>query len=207
MVQRAGGILMACGLLAASFGLGGWVVSSRNHRYQATGPVPQVGIPKGRIAQLPSSTGKSAVAAPVRLVIPAIGVSTKLIRLGMTIGHAMQVPSTPYVAGWFTGSARPGAMGPAVIAGHIDSYQGPGIFFRLSQMRPGERAYVIAANRTVAIFRVTAVRTYAKDHFPRAKVYGPSPDSELRLITCGGTFDYTTRQYLSNVVVYAELIT
>jgi sortase (surface protein transpeptidase) len=199
-------VLMACGLLACAFGLGGWFVASRNHGYHAA-PAQSVAIPHGRIAQLPSPNGKSDVTRPVRLVIPAIGVSTRLIRLGLSAQRTMQVPPTPYVAGWFTGSPRPGAMGPSVIAGHIDSYRGPGVFFRLGDMRPGERAYVIGANRTVAIFKVTAVRTYAKSRFPRAKVYGPAPAAELRLITCGGSFDYTTRQYLSNVVVYAVLIT
>jgi sortase (surface protein transpeptidase) len=90
-----------------------------------------------------------------------------------------------------------------VIAGHIDSYAGPGVFFRLSELAPGDRVYVRRTDGTLAVFRVTAVRLYAKDKFPTQAVYGPTPDAELRLITCGGTFDYQTRSYLSNTVVYA----
>jgi sortase (surface protein transpeptidase) len=133
-------------------------------------------------------------------------VSTKLTRLGLTSSRALQVPPTPYVAGWFTGSPRPGAIGSSVIAGHIDSYQGPGVFFRLHDLRRGQDAYVIGADHKVAKFRVTAVRSYVKTRFPIARVYGPVPDPELRLVTCGGSFDYATRQYLSNVVVYAVLV-
>jgi sortase (surface protein transpeptidase) len=130
-------------------------------------------------------------------------VQTRLIHLGLTSAGALQVPSTTAVAGWFTGSPRPGAIGPAVIAGHIDSHVGPGVFFRLSRLRPGDRVYVRRADGTLAVFRVTAVQSYAKDRFPSLAVYGPTPDAELRLITCGGTFDPQLRSYLSNTVVYA----
>jgi sortase (surface protein transpeptidase) len=121
----------------------------------------------------------------------------------VTATGALQVPSSTSVAGWYTGSPRPGAIGSAVIAGHIDSYLGPGVFFELSRLRPGDRVYVRRADGTLAVFRVTAVRSYVKDHFPTQAVYGPTPDAELRLITCGGTFDPAVRSYLSNTVVYA----
>jgi sortase (surface protein transpeptidase) len=146
------------------------------------------------------------VARPVSLVIPAIGVSTPLVRLGLTATGALQVPSSTAVAGWYTGSARPGAIGSAVIAGHIDSVTGPGVFFRLRLLHRGERVYVRRANGSVAVFGVTAVHTYLKTQFPTEAVYGPEPDAQLRLITCGGTFDYATGHYLSNIIVYASLI-
>jgi sortase (surface protein transpeptidase) len=146
------------------------------------------------------------VARPAALVIPAIGVSAPLVRLGLTATGALQVPSTTSVAGWYTGSARPGAIGSAVIAGHIDSVSGPGVFFRLRALRPGNRVYVRRANGSVAVFEVTAVQSYLKTRFPTDAVYGPEPDAQLRLITCGGTFDYATGHYLSNVIVYATLV-
>jgi sortase (surface protein transpeptidase) len=90
-----------------------------------------------------------------------------------------------------------------VIAGHIDSRVGPGVFFHLSQLRPGDHVYVRRADGSLAVFRVTAVQSYAKDRFPTLAVYGPTPDAELRLITCGGTFDPQLGSYLSNTVVYA----
>jgi LPXTG-site transpeptidase (sortase) family protein len=130
-------------------------------------------------------------------------VQTKLTDLGVTASGALQVPSSTQVAGWYARGPRPGAIGSAVIAGHIDSSNGRGVFFSLARLRPGDRVYVRRTDGTLALFRVTAVRSYAKQHFPTLAVYGPVPDAELRLITCGGTFDPATRSYLSNVVVYA----
>jgi sortase (surface protein transpeptidase) len=132
-------------------------------------------------------------------------VHTRLIRLGLTSAGALQVPASFTVAGWYTGSPRPGATGSAVIAGHIDSYRGPGVFFRLRELKPGELIYVQRAHSSLAVFKVTAVQEYLKSKFPTDAVYGPVPDAELRLITCGGTFDTQTGHYLSNVVVFATL--
>jgi hypothetical protein len=202
-------MLVACGVLATALGLGGWVLASRIDGPRSAGPVPKVAVPRAPAGHEPSLLrygGRVRVARPVRLVIPAIGVSTRLTRLGLTTAHTLQVPASPAVAGWYTGSPRPGAIGSSVIAGHIDSHSGPGVFFRLRHLRPGERVYVVRADHTVAVFLVTAVRSYPKDRFPGAAVYGPVPDAELRLITCGGLFDHATGSYLSNVVVYTILI-
>jgi hypothetical protein len=81
------------------------------------------------------------------------------------------------------------------------------VFFRLSELRPGNRVFVLRADRTTVAFRVIAVRTYLKDRFPTRDVYGPTPDAELRLITCGGAFDAGTGHYLSNIIVYATQVT
>ena len=93
-----------------------------------------------------------------------------------------------------------------MIVGHIDSLTGPGVFCRLSELRLGNRVYVLREDGTTVAFRVSAVRTYRKDHFPARDVYGPTPDAELRLTTCGGDFDAATGHYLSNVVVYATAL-
>jgi hypothetical protein len=90
---------------------------------------------------------------------------------------------------------------PLPVALHIDSRLGPGVFYRLRELHPGNRIYVRQADGRLAVFRVTAVHQYPKAHFPTAAVYGPVPDAELHLITCGGTFDYATHSYLSNIVV------
>jgi sortase (surface protein transpeptidase) len=158
-------------------------------------------VPSGPVAGLPVHVRH--VARPVQLIIPVIGVRTRLIELKLTAAGALQVPSSTSVAGWYTGSSRPGAIGPAVIAGHIDSSTGPGVFFRLVRLRAGDKIYIRRADGTVALFRVISVRTYPKDQFPTRVVYGPMPDAELRLITCGGAFDPSRHAYLSNVVVFA----
>jgi Sortase domain len=193
------GVVLVCG---AAAGLA-WA-SHTGHSATPVGRPPLVPVPRGKWAA--ATPAKSApVPPPTALQIPAIGVETRLIRLGLTRAGTLQVPSSTAVAGWYTGSPRPGATGAAVIAGHIDSYLGPGIFFRLRELKPGNLIYVRRRHGTLAVFKVTAVRTFLKRKFPTADVYGPVPDAQLRLITCGGTFDYSTGHYLSNVIVFAVL--
>ena len=196
--------VLASGLAVLALGVTGLVMLTGHpglaaHR-AARAPVP---VPSGPAAPAPDPSPAAAAPAPVSLTIPAIGVHTRLTRLGITAQGTLQVPGSTTVAGWYTGSRRPGEIGSSVIAGHIDSYLGPGIFYRLSDMRPGERVYVRRADGSLAVFSVYAVRQYPKDHFPTGQVYGPAPDAELHLITCSGTFDHATHSYLSNVVVYS----
>jgi hypothetical protein len=192
------------GVLACVLASAGLVVASHEGRSPTPlGRTPFVAVPLGTAALPQSSSNAEAVAVPVSLLIPAIGVRTRLIRLGRTASGTLQVPTTTAVAGWYTGSPRPGAIGAAVIAGHVDSVTGPGVFFRLRLLRPNDMIFVRRADRSLAAFRVVAVRLYAKKRFPTAAVYGPAPVAELRVVTCGGTFDYATRHYLSNVIVFA----
>ncbi len=140
--------------------------------------------------------------------IPAIDVSSDLLHLGDTADGAIQVPSLPAQAGdaaWYEGSVTPGELGTSVIEGHLDSYQGPAVFFRLGALRPGDRVDVQLADGMTAVFRVTGVRRYLKSNFPARAVYGTANYAALRLITCGGAFDYATGHYLSSVVVFASL--
>lgn len=193
------GVVLACGAIAGI----GWA-SHTARPATPLGKTPLVPIPKGHWAAVPAAAA-TIVPQPTGLEIPAIGVSTRLIKLGLTASGALQVPASTAVAGWYTGSARPGATGASVIAGHIDSYLGPGVFFRLREMKPGELIYVRRAHGSLAVFRVTAVRMFLKTRFPTAAVYGAVPNAQLRLVTCGGTFDAETGHYLSNVVVFAVL--
>jgi Sortase domain len=199
--------ILGAGLLAVGAGTAGLVVASGSS------------APLVRIPSAPSPVAAPVVrtvtpvwletmqqtARPVWLTVPAIGVRAAVIDLGLNRNGTLQVPGSTTVVGWYTGSPRPGAIGSAVIAGHVDSRAGPGVFFWLRAMHRGQRIYVKRADGTLAVFKVTSVRMYAKDKFPTAAVYGPVPDAELRLITCGGTFDESRGTYLSNVVVFARL--
>jgi sortase (surface protein transpeptidase) len=206
LVRRpAAAVALLVGLLAAGASVAGLAVASQTGRPAVpVGRPTLIPVPLGRQAPVPQPSPQQ-VPEPVGLTIPSIGVRTGLVHLGLTPSGALQVPATTAVAGWYTGSARPGAIGAAVIAGHIDSVSGPGVFFRLRLLRPGERVYVRRSDGSLAVFEVTAVHSYLKTQFPTVAVYGPVPDAELRLITCGGTFDYATGHYLSNVIVYATL--
>jgi hypothetical protein len=205
--RKPAAMVFAAGLVVIVAGTAGLLLT--RHSTPALRPVAAglaaLPAPTGPIVAAPQSAQPAPVASPVSLTIPLIGVKTQLMTLGLAASGALQVPplSSASVAGWYTGSPRPGAIGSAIIVGHIDSVSGPGVFFRLSELRLGDDVYVKRADGSTAEFRVTSVQTYLKDHFPTATVYGPTPDAELRLITCGGAFDSVTGHYLSNIVVYA----
>ena len=146
---------------------------------------------------------------PVSLAIPAIGVDSAVLHLGLNADGTIQVPSLVTSAGmaaWYKYSATPGQVGASVIEGHVDSTQGPAVFFRLGALSPGDTIDVRLADGITAIFRVTGVREYAKSQFPAKAIYGATGYAALRLITCGGVFDYTTGHYLSSTVVFASLV-
>ena len=168
----------------------------------AGSPVASTGV---RTISLAVDDSDQPVALPVRLRIPSIGVDTALVRLSVDAAGALVPPQDFGRAGWFPGSPVPGAVGPAVIAGHVDSYRGPAVFFRLRNLAPGDEVLVDRADGTRALFTVTGIDRYPKDAFPTQRVYGPTARPELRLITCGGDFDREARSYRDNVVVTAVL--
>ena len=109
-------------------------------------------------------------------------------------------------AGWYRYLPTPGEVGPAVILGHVDTARdGPAVFYRLHELRPGDTVTVRRADGSTAVFTVRQVAEYPKSAFPAQTVYGSVDYPALRLITCGGSFDQTHRQYRTNVVVYATL--
>jgi sortase (surface protein transpeptidase) len=142
----------------------------------------------------------------VRLEIPAIGVSAPLVRLGLNPDGTMQVPGDFRVAGWFTGAPQPGQLGPAVIAGHVDSRTGPAVFYRLRDLRPGDEVRVVRADHRVVRFRVDSLASYPKQALPDDAVYGATTTPALRLITCAGTFDRSRHSYRDNLVVSATRV-
>ncbi|MFI7544586.1 class F sortase [Actinoplanes sp. NPDC049599] len=139
---------------------------------------------------------------PTRLRVKAIGVDTALETLTLGPDGELRPPRTNHRAGWYADGTAPGDVGPAVLAGHVDSKRGPAVFYRLRELTTGDRIEVTRGGRTVT-FTVTSTAWYPKKAFPTEQVYGPTPDRQLRLITCGGVFDRTLRSYQDNLVVYA----
>jgi sortase (surface protein transpeptidase) len=205
--RRLAALALGAGLAAVAVGSTGLAAAALSPKHAAQLPArpSPLPAPSGRTVLPASLSAAQQVARPAWLSIPVIGVRTSLVDLGLRANGTLQVPSSTAVAGWYTGSPRPGTVGAAVIAGHVDSRSGLGIFFWLRELRRGDRVYVGRADGTMAVFAVTAVRKFAKDLFPTAAVYGSVPDPELRLITCGGVFDRSLGSYLSNVVVFARL--
>jgi len=190
-------------LLVVGFSLVGIAVLAQRHAPQpsaraagATGPAYHPGRPLSR-------------SVPVRVDIPAIGVHSKLLHLGVNADGTIQVPSiqtSAALAAWYKYSATPGQLGTTVIEGHVDDRRGPAVFFRLGALRPGDAIDVTLADGVTAVFHVTGVREYSKSRFPAGTVYGPAAFPALRLITCGGAFDNATGHYLSSTVVFAYLV-
>ena len=141
--------------------------------------------------------------APVRLRVPAIGVDSGLMDLGLQKDGTLEVPPGAFPAGWFKGAPTPGELGPAIIVGHV-RYKTPGVFARLTELRPDDAINVARKDGSTAEFVVTRVEHFAKSRFPTKKVYGNIDHAGLRLITCGG-LDADTNKFDENVVVFAKL--
>ena len=160
---------------------------------------------EGTAVQLQSQAPRTGAAAPVRVRLPAIGVDSTLVDLDVDGAGVLVPPSDFGSAGWYSRGPVPGEVGPSVIAGHVDSYRGPAVFFRLGELAPGDDVLVDRADGTAVHFIVSDTQRFPKDAFPTEEVYGPTAQPVLRLITCGGQFDRDLRSYRDNVVVTAVL--
>jgi sortase (surface protein transpeptidase) len=161
---------------------------------------PAPAVPAPTVAGSPAAEPVTAV----RVRIPAIGVDSDLATLGVDSAGALVPPADFAQAGWFGAGPVPGDVGPAVLAGHVDSRSGPAVFYRLADLTAGDAVEVVRSDGRAVEFEVTGVARYRKDAFPTADVYGATAAPELRLITCGGDFDRSRRSYTDNVVVYAR---
>ena len=142
---------------------------------------------------------------PTKVRIASIGVDATIIDLGLNPDRTLEVPEDIRLTGWWTGRSVPGEDGPSIVVGHIDSAaQGAGVFFRLRELDVGDVIHVERSDGSIAEFRVTETELVLKDEFPTDKVYGSTEGSQLRLITCGGSFDRSAGSYLGNLIVYAE---
>jgi hypothetical protein len=206
-------LLVLAGIVVLVVGIGG-----QNHAPQPSPAAANTQAP----ASVPAAAGTASSAAaaaprgpllpksaPTQVAIPAIGVSSSLLDLGLNKDRTVQVPplSKDSKAGWYTGSPTPGELGPSLLLGHVDSAEyGPGVFFKLGALHKGDTVDVTRADSTVAVFRIDRVASFPKNHFPTLEVYGNTDNAQLRLITCGGKFDFSARSYENNIVVFASLV-
>jgi sortase (surface protein transpeptidase) len=142
---------------------------------------------------------------PVRILIPAIGVSAPIVPLGLNTDHTVQVPTSFSDAGWFEPGPEPGERGPALVVGHVDSRRGPGVFFHLPALRRGDGVRIVLRSGRTLRFVVTSEVEVSKHGFPTGLVYRKTSRPTLRLVTCGGRFDRSTGHYLDNYIVFAWL--
>jgi hypothetical protein len=146
----------------------------------------------------------AVVADPVTVSIPAIGVDAHIVGLVREASGVLEPPTDVSTVGWYAAGTAPGAVGPALLAGHVDSKSGPAVFWRLRDLRAGDVVTITGADRTTVSFTVSAVAQYPKDAFPTNEVYGVQAAPVLRLVTCGGTFNEAIGHYRDNIVVYAS---
>ncbi|WP_318210195.1 class F sortase [Streptomyces sp. SJL17-1] len=172
-----------------------------------TGDIAAVGRPLG--AALPPARDPLAPVDPRRVEIPSLGINAPVVARGLDYTGAIDPPpyEMPHTVGWFGSGTRPGAAGPALLVGHVDTESRPAVFYGLSAARPGAKVRITRTDGSVAEFTVDDVQVYPREHFDAGKVYGARDPhrAELRLITCGGTFDRSSNTYTANVVVSAYL--
>ncbi len=155
---------------------------------------------------LPAGSVEQAGSPPRWIAIPALDVEAEIIDLGLLSDGSLETPVDYGEAGWWAGGPTAGEAGPTVIVGHVDSFEGPAVFFRLSELEVGDEVVVTDAHGSSHRFRVTEVELYDKTDFPTDRVYGDTDDPTLRLVTCGGAFDSRERSYEANWVVFADPI-
>jgi hypothetical protein len=153
-------------------------------------------------APTPAAAPAPAAVRATELSIAKLRLRQPLVGLDVDASGVLQPPSSPDLAGWFIDSAVPGETGPTVLAGHVDSTTGPGVFVALKNLAPGDLIDIGRSDGHTAHYRVTAVQAFDKTRFPTDRVYGPTTGAELRVVTCGGAFDRATGHYERNVIIF-----
>jgi LPXTG-site transpeptidase (sortase) family protein len=152
------------------------------------------------------SATREQMPPPVRIVIPAIDVSARVVPLGLNPDRTLEVPRNFAETGWFTEGPEPGERGAAVIAGHVSSRSGPAVFFRLRALRTGEVIRIRLKNGTTVRYVVDSMLTVPKSRFPTQLVYAKTERPTLRLITCSGEIDRSTGEHPDNLIVFASIV-
>ena len=201
VVAAAVGLAVVAGIVA--FVVGG--ADPRPGEAIWVNPVWTVAPVAGGSCAFPPCVEPTFSGEPTRLRIKTIDVDAPLEKLDLDGRGQLNPPKTYTKPGWWRGGIPPGDIGAAVVAGHVDSYTGPAVFYRLHALKSGDIVEIQRGGVWIR-FAVTSVQRYPKDRFPGVKVYKPTPGAELRLITCGGEFDRDRRSYRDNIVVSAILV-
>lgn len=222
MIRRIGQAFLWIALIALFFSVpllirsivGGPTQSVADLRPSSDAPLKTSSDPAPTVTGAPSVSETSSkeesgapvrVARPVRVQIPAVDVDAKLQPIGLLDTGAMEVPDFG-LAGWYRLGPRPGESGPAVIVAHVDSYEGPDVFFRLRELAPGDEIKVRHRDGTSTRFIVQSREQQLKQQLPVERIWNKTREPVLRLVTCGGEFDKVERHYRSNVIVYAAQV-
>ncbi len=153
----------------------------------------------------PPATGQvpSGVGVPVRLRIPSLGVDAAVEQVGVDVDGNMATPEDPWNTAWYAPGVRPGQLGNAAIAGHVDYHDiGEVVFWDLNKLQPGAEIFVETESGTTLRFVVQDSAYFRPESAPLQRIFGAANTPNLNLITCGGSFNPTTRQYDQRLVVF-----
>jgi sortase (surface protein transpeptidase) len=193
-------VTMLCLVAAAGSFTMAWRSTDPQRHLIAFHPVHESTAP----ARSPTRTHPTApwsAAAPVSVAIPAIGLSARVVPVGLDLTGQLEIPG-PSLAGWYQLGPAPGAQGAAVIVGHVDNYLGPAVFYRLTGIRPGDQVHIVRADGTRATFVISKVTTLKKTAFPTKEVFAPTTTATIRLITCTGPFNTSVRSYVDSLIAW-----
>jgi LPXTG-site transpeptidase (sortase) family protein len=158
-------------------------------------------------SQLPKPSQDLKLQPVVRLVIPDIEVDAPVITMGVDPDGTMQSPSTPLEVAWYDFSSEPGGGGNVVLAGHLDYVNyGPAVFFNLRKLEAGDEIQLVLADQTTAKYVVTSTESYDAATAPVQAIVGPTDAEVVTLITCGGSFDKSSREYNQRLVVRGDRV-
>lgn len=144
---------------------------------------------------------------PTRIRIPELSLEAEFESpLELNDDGSIEVPDSFEKVGWYKLGAAPGEVGTASILGHVDSYQGPAVFYSLGKLEVGDRIYIDRADGTEAVFEVERMERYKQDNFPTEEVYAPTAYPSLRLITCSGTYVKSAQRYTHNLVIFGKYL-
>lgn len=156
-------------------------------------------------APAPATAAGLPASRPLWIDVPAIATHSSLVPLGLNDDRTVEVPPVeqPMQAGWYEHGPTPGQTGPSVVLGHVNGGGQDGIFARLHELKPGDEIRVGREDGQVARFVVDRTEQIPKKEFPADAVYGNTAEPELRLITCGGSFDDDADSYRDNIIAFA----
>ena len=210
LLAMAGAVALLVGCAGQGGGSGAAPsASSSSSSSAASSPssAPSTAVDRTPAAQpAPAVVDPASVPAPVSVSVPALGLDEELVDLGIAADGTAEVPTDFGRVGWFTGGGRPGARGPTVLMGHVDSTDGPAVFYELRELGAGDVVELTVADGSTARYAVTGTSQVPKGEFPTAAVFGATASDVLRLITCTGELDRGARSYTDNLVVTADRV-
>lgn len=204
--------LLAAGCLLVGAGCAGAPGSGAGSVADAPVPAATSAAPTSKAPAKAKASGPQPIPSAAAVTVTDVSIASidlrsgSLEKLGLGSDGSLAAPHDPDRAGWYSAGTVPGAVGPAVIAGHVDSTTGPAVFYDLSRVKRGAAVTVTLSNHHTARFTVDRVVTTPKKGFPTDEVFGPTPDAQLRLITCGGPYDRSVGGYQDNTIVFATAV-